>query len=75
MKGIYSPLDPTIGVEFATKTLQLSNNVKIKSQIWDTCKDLGPIAGSERYRAITKGHYRKAVGALLVYDVSNYESF
>ena len=33
------------------------------------------IAGSERYRAITKGHYRKAVGALLIYDISNHESF
>ena len=33
------------------------------------------IAGSEKYRSITTGHYRFALGAVLVYDVSNYETF
>lgn len=33
------------------------------------------IAGSEKYRAITTGHYRNAVGALLVYDITSEESF
>ena len=41
---------------------------KIKAQIWDT-------AGQERYRAITNSHYRRAAGALLVYDVSEKTSF
>jgi Ras-related protein Rab-11A len=36
----------TIGVEFATKIIQLEDGKKIKAQIWDT-------AGQERYRAIT----------------------
>lgn len=27
---------PTIGIEFAAKTVTLKNNVKIKAQIWDT---------------------------------------
>lgn len=35
----------TIGVEFATKTINEDGKV-IKAQIWDT-------AGQERYRAIT----------------------
>jgi len=35
---------------------------------WDT-------AGQERYRAITSAHYRKAVGALLVYDLTRLETF
>ena len=33
------------------------------------------LAGSEKYRSITTGHYRFALGAVLVYDVTNGESF
>ena len=58
----------TIGVEFATKIVTLNNGLNIKAQIWDT-------AGSEKYRAMTAAHYRKAVGAILVYDITNLESF
>lgn len=32
-------------------------------------------AGSEKYRSITTGHYRNAVGAVLVYDITNEETF
>ncbi len=59
---------PTIGVEFATKTVTLKDGGKIKAQIWDT-------AGQEKYRAITSAHYRKAVGALLVYDITKEKTF
>lgn len=69
----------TIGVEFAYKVAFLSNKTKVKAQIWDTCK-LSLIlktilAGSEKYRSITTGHYRFALGAVLVYDVTSAESF
>ena len=57
----------TIGVEFISKIIQYSN-VKLKLQIWDT-------AGMEKYRGITRAYYRGAVGCLLVYDVSNQNSF
>ncbi|KAG2620239.1 ras-related protein RGP2 [Panicum virgatum] len=57
----------TIGVEFATKSLQMEGKT-IKAQIWDT-------AGQERYRAITSAYYRGAVGALLVYDITKRQSF
>ncbi|GAB4831852.1 Ras- protein RABA2b [Ancistrocladus abbreviatus] len=57
----------TIGVEFATRTLQVEGKV-IKAQIWDT-------AGQERYRAITSAYYRGAVGALLVYDITKRQTF
>merc|ERR1719158_1486425 len=57
----------TIGVEFATQTIQVDKK-NIKAQIWDT-------AGQERYRAITSAYYRGAVGALLVYDITREVSF
>lgn len=58
----------TIGVEFATKTVQIDDNKLVKAQIWDT-------AGQERYRSIASSYYRGAVGALLVYDVTDRNSF
>jgi len=57
----------TIGVEFATRTVELQGKV-VKAQIWDT-------AGQERYRAITSAYYRGAVGALLVYDITATDTF
>ncbi|KAK8514468.1 hypothetical protein V6N12_009174 [Hibiscus sabdariffa] len=57
----------TIGVEFATRTLQVEGKT-VKAQIWDT-------AGQERYRAITSAYYRGAVGALLVYDITKTQTF
>ncbi|TYI26204.1 hypothetical protein ES332_A05G099400v1 [Gossypium tomentosum] len=57
----------TIGVEFATRTLQVEGKT-VKAQIWDT-------AGQERYRAITSAYYRGAVGALMVYDITKRQTF
>ena len=41
---------------------------KVKLSIWDT-------AGQERFRTITSSYYRGAQGIILVYDVSNRETF
>ena len=57
----------TVGVEFASRTFIADDGARIKAQIWDT-------AGQERYRAITTTHYRRAAGAMLVYDVTNPKS-
>ena len=69
VKGVVtvSPL-PTIAIEFATKIIQIKEGGYIKAQIWDT-------AGQEKYKAITSHHYRRAVGALIVYDVTKRSSF
>lgn len=59
---------PTIGVEFATRNVTLPSGGTVKAQIWDT-------AGQERYKAITSAHYKRAVGALLVYDITKEQTF
>lgn len=59
--------DSTLGVEFATKTL-LIDGKRVKLQIWDT-------AGQERFRCITQNFYRGAKCAIVVYDVTQEESF
>jgi small GTP-binding protein len=58
----------TIGVEFGTKNVMLKDGTTVKAQLWDT-------AGQEKYRAITVAHYRNAVGALVVYDVTRASTF
>ena len=40
----------------------------VKIQVWDT-------AGQERYRSITNAYYRGAEGILIVFDLTNKESF
>ncbi|KAM9099624.1 ras-related protein Rab-3D isoform X1 [Sarcophilus harrisii] len=57
----------TVGIDFKVKTVY-RNEKRVKLQIWDT-------AGQERYRTITTAYYRGAMGFLLMYDVSNQESF
>ncbi|EHB12951.1 Ras-related protein Rab-3D [Heterocephalus glaber] len=57
----------TVGIDFKVKTVY-RHDKRIKLQIWDT-------AGQERYRTITTAYYRGAMGFLLMYDISNQESF
>ena len=57
----------TIGVEFVYKTLKIGKEV-IKVEVWDT-------AGQERYRSITSSYYKGARGAIIVYDITNDDSF
>ena len=58
---------PTIGVDFKVKTLEI-NNKRVKMQIWDT-------AGQERFRTVVSTYFRGAHGILLLYDVTNKDSF
>lgn len=57
----------TIGVDFKIRTIIIDNE-KVKLQIWDT-------AGQERFRTITSTYYRGAHGVIVVYDVTNGDSF
>jgi len=57
----------TIGLDSKVKFISRQDK-KIQLQIWDT-------AGQERFRSLSKSWYKGADGILLMYDISNYDSF
>ncbi|XP_010691304.1 ras-related protein RHN1 isoform X5 [Beta vulgaris subsp. vulgaris] len=59
--------EATIGAAYFTKTVSF-DEASIKFDIWDT-------AGQERYHSLAPMYYRNATAALLVYDISNMDSF
>ncbi|KXN74418.1 ras-related protein rab-21-like protein [Conidiobolus coronatus NRRL 28638] len=64
----FSPNCPsTIGASFSTTKITV-DNCKVRLQIWDT-------AGQERFRSMAPMYYRGANAAILVYDITNSESF
>lgn len=63
----YKTVAPTIGASFVTKNINIGEHV-ISYQIWDT-------AGQEKYRSIASLYYRDASVAILVYDITNKNSF
>jgi small GTP-binding protein len=57
----------TIGVEFGAKNISINDKI-YRIQIWDT-------AGQENFRSITRAYYKNSVCALVVYDITNRDSF
>lgn len=57
----------TVGVELSTKSYSINGKI-IKLHLWDT-------AGQERFKSITSAYYKGAKGAMIVYDITNKESF
>jgi len=57
----------TIGIDFKIKIINFRNKL-VKLQIWDT-------SGEERFRTILKTAYKGAHGIILIYDVTDQNSF
>jgi small GTP-binding protein len=58
----------TIGIEFSSKIISLTNNINIKCLIWDT-------AGQERYRTITNTYYKGSDGVIIIFDCTSRKTF
>lgn len=58
---------PTIGASFFTCNITVDEH-ELKLLIWDT-------AGQERFRCMAPMYYRKANAAILMFDITCYESF
>eukprot|EP01113_Clastostelium_recurvatum_P025272 TRINITY_DN3040_c0_g1_i3.p1 TRINITY_DN3040_c0_g1~~TRINITY_DN3040_c0_g1_i3.p1 ORF type:complete len:146 (+),score=18.80 TRINITY_DN3040_c0_g1_i3:137-574(+) len=68
VQGSFSNDQPlTVGASFMTKRMFMPD-CTVKLQIWDT-------AGQERFRSMTPMYYRGASAAILVYDVTQPDSF
>lgn len=57
----------TVGVNFKIRTVNIDDKTA-SLQIWDT-------AGKDRFKTMTSSFYRGAHGIMLVYDVTDMESF
>jgi len=57
----------TTGVDYKVKYLDICGT-RVRCQIWDT-------AGQEKFHVITRAFYKGAHGIMLVYDISNPDTF
>ena len=54
-------------MDFYTKALKIDDKL-VSLQLWDT-------AGQERFQSVTRAYYRGAQGVILMYDITQEESF
>jgi len=66
-KQFFEYQESTIGAAFLTQTVAV-NDFVVKFEIWDT-------AGQERYHSLAPMYYRGAASAIVVYDITNRQSF
>ena len=58
----------TIGIDFMTKRVYREDKKFVSFQIWDT-------AGQERFRSLIPSYVRKSSIAVIMYDITNPETF
>ena len=70
ISGAFDQNTPTTnGASYASKILEFPKlNKKISLDIWDT-------AGQEKYKSLTKFFYKDAAVAILVYDITQKDTF
>lgn len=60
--------ESTVDATHIEKDIEVEAKKNVKLMIWDT-------AGQERYHALNVSYYRDAKGALIVYDITDEDSF
>ena len=77
LSGFFDPdMKSTVGVEFNSKKITIKEKLKISKQdtidvdlqVWD-------LSGNKNFENITDKYFHDAMGAFIVYDVTNRESF
>ncbi|EFO23838.1 Ras family protein [Loa loa] len=58
----------TVGVDFATRTLLLSDGTTLRLQLWD-------ISGQDRFSNMTRVYYKDAHGAIVVFDCTRQNTY
>ncbi|EKM51167.1 uncharacterized protein PHACADRAFT_263171 [Phanerochaete carnosa HHB-10118-sp] len=64
---VLNNMTATIGIGTLTKDILLDGK-KLNVLLWDT-------AGQERFRSLSRSYYRRADAIMLVYDITNRQSF
>ncbi|CAD8089273.1 unnamed protein product [Paramecium sonneborni] len=60
--------DPTIGLEFESKSIEFNDGIVVQNQLWDT-------SGSSQFMAIQKTFCQNAAGAIIFYKIDSQNSF
>ncbi|XP_076679587.1 ras-related protein RabJ [Andrena cerasifolii] len=66
-KAFKQHVNPTIAASFFTCKLNVEN-ARVMLQVWDT-------AGQERFKSMAPMYYRNASAAMLVFDLTKYNTF
>ena len=61
-------MDATIGVDYSTKILKMSDSSLVKLQMWDT-------AGQENFISLIRTYYKDVGGAIIMFDLCDRRTF
>lgn len=58
----------TLKIEAKVKSIEIDKENVVDLQVWDTC-------GQEKYKTVTRSYYRNNHGCIIVFDITNKDSF
>ena len=67
-ENTFKPSLPTIGIDSRLKKIELENGKKVNAKFFDT-------SGQERFHSLSANFIKRADGVILMYDITNRESF